>query len=90
MPGACYVAIKAEVDIVPMAIVGTFEALPMNSYHIRPGTIELLVGDPIPTAGCTLHDADKLSERVQKAVEDLYYARAKVADPRIVGENVNR
>jgi 1-acyl-sn-glycerol-3-phosphate acyltransferase len=90
MTGACYVAIKAEADIVPMAIVGTYEVLPMNSFHIRPGKIELLVGDPIPTAGCTLHDADKLTERVQKAVEDLYYARAKVADPRIVGENVNR
>jgi 1-acyl-sn-glycerol-3-phosphate acyltransferase len=90
MTGTCYVAIKAEVEIVPMAIVGTYEVLPMNSYHIRPGKIELLVGDPIPTAGCTLHDADKLTERVQKAVEDLYYSRAKAADPRMAGEKVNR
>ena len=32
MSGACYIAIKAEVDIVPMAIVGTYEVLPMNSF----------------------------------------------------------
>jgi 1-acyl-sn-glycerol-3-phosphate acyltransferase len=81
MTGACYVAIKAEVDIVPMAIVGTYEALPMNSFHIRPGKIELVVGEPISTTGCTLHDAERLSERVQSAVEDLFYARAKVRRP---------
>ena len=90
MTGACYVAIKAEVDIVPMAIIGTFEVLKMNSYHIRPGEIELVVGDPIPTAGCTLHDAESLSDRVQRAVEDLFYARAQIADPRPPAEAITK
>ena len=82
MSGAAYIAIKAEVDIVPLAIVGTFEVLRMNSFHIRPGRIELVVGEPIPTKGCTLHDAERLTERIRVAVEDLYYSRAKIADPR--------
>jgi 1-acyl-sn-glycerol-3-phosphate acyltransferase len=72
MSGAAYIAIKAEVDIVPMAIVGTYEALPMNHFHIRPGKIGLVVGEPISTAGCTLHDAEKLTETVQAAVAELY------------------
>jgi 1-acyl-sn-glycerol-3-phosphate acyltransferase len=82
MSGAFYVAIKAGVDVVPMAVVGTYEVLPMNSFHIRPGRIELLIGEPIPTAGMNPRDMDELAARVQKAVEDLYYSRAQVADPR--------
>ena len=58
------------------------KCLPMNSFHIRPGPMELLIGDPISTAGYGLRDMDVLAARVQKAVEDLYYARSQVADPR--------
>ncbi len=83
MSGAFYIAIKAGIDVVPMALVGTYEVLPMNSFHIHPGRIELLVGEPISTAGFGLRDMDVLAARVQKAVEDLYYSRSKVADPRI-------
>jgi hypothetical protein len=32
------------------------------------------VGEPISTAGLTGRDLETLSARVQKAVEDLYYA----------------
>ena len=34
MPGAFFLAIRAQVDIVPIALVGTFDLLPMNTYHI--------------------------------------------------------
>jgi 1-acyl-sn-glycerol-3-phosphate acyltransferase len=90
MSGAAYIAIKAGVQIVPMAIVGTYEVLRMNSFHIHPGKIELVVGDPIPTAGYTLHDAEKLTAEVRAAVEDLYYSRSKIADPRPPNEAVTR
>ncbi len=83
MTGAFYIAIKAGVDIVPMAIVGTYEVLPMNSFHIRPGRMELVIGEPIPTSGYGLRDMDVLAARVQQAVEDLYYSRARVPDPRV-------
>ncbi len=82
MSGAFYIAIKAGVEVVPMAIVGTYEVLPMNCFHIRPGPMELAIGEPISTAGYGLRDMDVLAARVQKAVEDLYYARSHVADPR--------
>jgi 1-acyl-sn-glycerol-3-phosphate acyltransferase len=86
MSGAFYIAIKAGVDIVPMAIVGTYEVLPMNSFHIRPGLIELVAGEPIPTSGYSLRDMDVLAARVQKAVEDLYYSRSRVPDPRATAD----
>jgi len=75
MPGAFFLAIKAQVDIVPVALVGTFELLPMNTYHIKPRLLEMRVGEPISTAGLKGHDMDALAARVQKAIEELYYAK---------------
>jgi 1-acyl-sn-glycerol-3-phosphate acyltransferase len=75
LPGAFFLAIKAQVDIVPVALVGTYELLPMDTYHIKSRPLEMRVGDPISTAGMTMRDLEKVSARVQKAVEDLYYAK---------------
>jgi 1-acyl-sn-glycerol-3-phosphate acyltransferase len=77
LSGGFYTAIKAGVEVVPMALVGTYEVLPMNSFHIRPGPMELVIGEPISTAGLAARDMEALASRVQKAVEDLYYPRAR-------------
>jgi hypothetical protein len=34
------------------------------------------VGKPIPTKGLTLRDMETLSEKVQKAIEEMYYGDA--------------
>ena len=73
LPGAFFLAIKAQVDIVPIALVGTYELLPMNTYHIKSRPLEMRLGEPISTTGLTLRDMEALSARVQKALEDLYY-----------------
>lgn len=73
LPGAFFLAIKAQVDIVPVALVGTYELLPMDTYHIKCRPLEMRVGAPISTAGLTIRDLETLSARVQKAVEELYY-----------------
>lgn len=77
LPGAFFLAIKAQVDIVPVALIGTFELLPMNTYHIKSRPLEMRVGEPISTAGLLGHDMQALSEKVQKAVSDLYYGAPK-------------
>ncbi len=82
LAGAFYIAIKARVNIIPLAIVGTYDVLPMNTFHIRPGKMKLVAGDPIPTLEYGLREMDMLARRVQKAVEDLYYAHSSVPDPR--------
>jgi 1-acyl-sn-glycerol-3-phosphate acyltransferase len=82
MSGAFYLAIKAQADIIPLAIVGTYEILPMNQFHIRPGKIELVVGDPISTEGMRLNDIESVAVRVQQAIEEMYYSRSTVPDPR--------
>ena len=50
LPGAFFLAIKAQAEIVPIALVGTFDLLPMNTYHIKSQPLEMRVGDPIATA----------------------------------------
>jgi 1-acyl-sn-glycerol-3-phosphate acyltransferase len=72
LPGALFLAIKAQVDIVPVALVGTFELLPMNTYHIKCRPLEMRVGQPISTAEYTVRNMASLSDRVHKAVEDLH------------------
>ena len=72
LAGALFLAIKAQVDIVPVALVGTFELLPMNTYHIKCRPLEMRVGPPISTADYTLREMEALSDRVHKAVEDLH------------------
>jgi len=73
LPGAFFLAIKAQVDIVPVALVGTYELLPMDTYHIKCRPLEMRVGQPISTTGLTMRDMETLSAKVQKALEDLYY-----------------
>jgi len=75
LPGAFFLAIKAQVDIVPVALVGTYELLPMNTYHIKCRPLEMRVGEPISTTGMTMRDMEAVSEKVRKAMEDLYYAK---------------
>jgi 1-acyl-sn-glycerol-3-phosphate acyltransferase len=76
LPGAFFLAIKAQVDIVPIALVGTYELLPMDTYHIKCRPLEMRVGEPISTAGLTMRDLEAVSAKVKKALEDLYYATA--------------
>ena len=74
LSGAFFLAIKAQVDIVPVALVGTFDLLPMNTYHIKCRPLEMRVGEPIPTQGLTLRDMETLSARVEKELRRLHDA----------------
>jgi 1-acyl-sn-glycerol-3-phosphate acyltransferase len=78
MPGAFYLAIKAQVDIVPVALLGTYELLPMNTYHIKCRPLEMRVGDPISTSGYSLREMETLSAKVHQAMADLYYGKLSV------------
>jgi len=72
LPGAFFLAIKAQAEIVPIALVGTFDLLPMNTYHIKCQPLEMRVGDPISTAGLSLRDTETVSARVRAAMDHLY------------------
>jgi 1-acyl-sn-glycerol-3-phosphate acyltransferase len=86
--GAFYMAIKSGVPVVPMAIVGAFALLKMNTYVIHPQKLQLLIGKPISTAEYTTRQMDDLATKVKSAIEDMYYSRANLADPRIFSASV--
>jgi 1-acyl-sn-glycerol-3-phosphate acyltransferase len=86
MGGAFYAAIKAQVDIVPVALVGTYEILKMNTWHIKPGPIQMLLGAPISTAGRSARDTEVVTAEAQEAIAELYYSHSVVPDLR--GENL--
>jgi 1-acyl-sn-glycerol-3-phosphate acyltransferase len=71
LPGAFFLAIKAQADIVPIALVDTFALLPMDTYHIKCQPLEMRVGEPVSTVGLTLRDMDDVSAKVRSAIEAL-------------------
>ena len=81
MGGAFYMAIKAQSPIVPIVLVNTYELLPMNSFHLRPGKVQMIIGEPIQTKGMMPREMDKLAERVRQEMADIYYEHAKVPAP---------
>jgi 1-acyl-sn-glycerol-3-phosphate acyltransferase len=66
--GAAYLAIKAEAPLVPIAIVGVRNVLPMHSHHVRPGRVTLRIGDPIPTAPLKSHDRLALTDQARQSI----------------------
>ena len=77
LPGAFFLAIKAQAEIVPIALVGTFDLLPMNTYHIKSQPLEMRVGEPISTAGLKLHDTEMVSAKVRTAMAGLLSAEKR-------------
>jgi 1-acyl-sn-glycerol-3-phosphate acyltransferase len=71
LSGAAFLAIRAQVPIVPIALTGGYDLLPMHSHHFYPLPLMLSVGEPIATKGMTLRQADELTGKVRKAIADL-------------------
>jgi 1-acyl-sn-glycerol-3-phosphate acyltransferase len=72
MSGCAYMAIKAQVPLIPLTLIGTYELLPIHVYALHPRPLRIIVGDPIPTAGLTTRDADALTKRLYEAISTTY------------------
>jgi 1-acyl-sn-glycerol-3-phosphate acyltransferase len=72
--GGFIMAIKAQAPIVPVAIQGGREAMQRGSWLIRPVTISIRVGQPVPTAGYSLDDRDELITQVRERMTTLLAA----------------
>src|SRR5262249_41448348 len=61
--GPFVAAIHLGVPVVPVVCKGTREIMPKGRHlAIRPGVVEVVVLEPIPTVGMTYHDRDALLE----------------------------
>ncbi len=71
MSGPAFMAIRAGVPLIPMALVGTYELLPMGARHFSPRPLELRVGAPLSTAGLATRQAEALTETLRSAIQAL-------------------
>jgi 1-acyl-sn-glycerol-3-phosphate acyltransferase len=69
--GGFIMAIKAQAPIVPVAVSGGRDAMRKGSAIIRPVTVDVRIGEPVPTAGYTLDDRDLLIAIVRERIEAL-------------------
>jgi 1-acyl-sn-glycerol-3-phosphate acyltransferase len=69
--GPFVLAIVAQVPVVPLWIAGAREALPRGTLRLRPGPIEVRVGQSIATTGLTYDDRDDLAKQCRDVMEKL-------------------
>jgi 1-acyl-sn-glycerol-3-phosphate acyltransferase len=75
--GAAFMAIKAQVPLVPIALIGTYELLPIHVYHLTPHPVKIVIGEPIATEGVSTRDAEALTARLFAEIERLYFLHAQ-------------
>jgi 1-acyl-sn-glycerol-3-phosphate acyltransferase len=76
MSGPAYMAIRAQVPLIPIAIIGTYELLPMHTRHFFPQPIQLIVGSPIDTTAYTTRQVTLLTDHLKAQIEGLSRAHS--------------
>lgn len=71
LSGAAYLAIRAQVPLVPIALSGVYDLLPIHTSHFYPGELTLSVGEPIETTGMTVRQMDALTDRLRAAIRGM-------------------
>ena len=70
--GAAFLAIRAQIPVVPLAMIGLRNILRMHTLTFHRGPVILRIGEPISTAGMTTHQRAELTAILrQKIVEML-------------------
>lgn len=70
-PGAFKLAIDAGVPIVPVAMRGARNLCPPGEWRGRPGVVQVIYGEPIPTGDMTHADVQRLSHRARRDINRL-------------------
>jgi 1-acyl-sn-glycerol-3-phosphate acyltransferase len=78
LSGAAFLAIRAQVPLVPVALSGVYDLLPIHTRHFYPSELTLSVGEPIDTRGMTVRQTDELTARLRSAIEALLVAGERV------------
>lgn len=66
--GSFSLAIRAGVPVVPVSIVGVKDLVPRGIPSVRPGRVRVLIHPPVPSAGRTLEEVDRLAHEVRTIV----------------------
>jgi 1-acyl-sn-glycerol-3-phosphate acyltransferase len=71
LSGAAYLAIRAQVPLVPIALNGVYDLLPIHTRHLYPGELTMTLGEPIVTTGMTPRQTDELTGKLRDAIQEL-------------------
>jgi len=69
--GAAYIAIRAGVPLVPIALQGTREVLPFGSGHVRAGSVTMRIGEPVPTDQIQLRDRGRITAELRDRIVSM-------------------
>jgi len=83
MSGAAYLAIRAQVPLVPLALSGVYDLLPMHTHHFYPGELTIIVGEPIETKGMTTRQVDEVNQRLRTAIAQMLAQREATAEEQV-------
>jgi len=67
--GGFLLATQSNVDVVPVTIRGSRQVLVPNTYHVRSGKVEVIVGAPISSRGLT---PDELAARTHEIILETF------------------
>ena len=72
--GAAFLALRAQVPIVPIALVGVYDLLPIHTRHFyssRSTPLRLVFGKPIPTKHRSPRDSEAVTEELRQSIATL-------------------
>jgi len=79
--GGFLVALKSGLPILPVGLEGPRLVLPPGARGLRPRTVTVRIGEPIPTAGLGVSRRRALTAEVRRAIDRLRGPAGHVADP---------
>ena len=80
LSGAAYLAIRAQVPLVPLALSGVYDLLPIHTRHLYPRELTLTAGEPIETKGMTPRQTNELTAQLHDAIEALRQPEGAVVE----------
>ncbi len=69
--GAFMLALQLGVPVIPTAVLGSREIMPKGRMRVKPGTMKIRIGQPIPVEGLTESDRDILVQRARERIRAL-------------------
>ena len=77
--GAFLLALKSQLEMIPMAIDGTYNVFRSGATRVTPGRVTIRVGTPINCAGLTLRDKERLATESRAQISRMLFGEEEQA-----------
>jgi len=78
--GGFVTAVRRKIPILPVTVNGSRRVLPKKSLTLKPGKIQVVIGDPIDTSGYTTDTVQELIDKTRQVIIANF-------DPEYTGKN---